>query len=90
MALISGMPTVIGGVSDDEFLKSIEVLDNSADEEAQRGVDWRIAAHHLSRPRYTFSFFLLLQKNINNKELMSNLFKAKGSVCPVLLLCMAI
>ena len=63
MALISGMPTVIGGVSDDEFLKSIEVLDNSADEEAERGVDWRIAAHHLSRPRYTFFFTFAKKKD---------------------------
>ena len=55
MALISGMPTVLGGVSDDEFLASIEFLDNSADEAKPKKMDWRIAAHALSRPRYDFT-----------------------------------
>lgn len=51
MALVSGMATVIGGVSDDEFLRSIEVLDNSADDDSPSGMDWRTAAHALTRPR---------------------------------------
>ena len=55
MAWISGMATVIGGVSSDEFLQSIEFLDNSAEDDAVLGMDWRIAAHALSRPRYDFT-----------------------------------
>jgi hypothetical protein len=55
MALVDGMPTVIGGVSENEFLQSIEVLDNSADETKPLGIDWRISAHALTRPRYDFS-----------------------------------
>ncbi len=41
----------MGGVSEKEFLKSIEFLDNSAEEGAELDMDWRIAAHDLSRPR---------------------------------------
>ena len=55
MALVSGMASVIGGISEQEFLRSIEVLDNSADDDAPAGMDWRIAAHDLSRPRYDFA-----------------------------------
>lgn len=51
MAWISGMAAVMGGVTTDEFLKSIEFLDNSAEEGAELGMEWRIAAHDLSRPR---------------------------------------
>ncbi len=51
MAWISGMAAVMGGVSEKEFLKSIEFLDNSAEEGAELDMDWRIAAHDLSRPR---------------------------------------
>jgi len=55
MALIDGLPTVIGGVSSREFLQSIEVLDNSVDEAAPLGMDWRISAHALMHPRYDFA-----------------------------------
>lgn len=54
MALIGGRATVIGGVSDDEFLSSIEVLDNSADAESPLGMDFGSVAHGLTRPRYDF------------------------------------
>ena len=50
MALIDGLPTVIGGVSSREFLQSIEVFDNSVDEAAPLGMDWRISAHALMHP----------------------------------------
>ena len=30
MSVIASLPTVVGGVSSDEFLASVEVLDNSA------------------------------------------------------------
>lgn len=55
MAVISGLPTVIGGVSDFEFLSSIEVLDNSADEASPYGMEWRLAAYTMSSPRYDFA-----------------------------------
>jgi len=52
-SLINGMAAVIGGVSEDEFLQSIEFLDNSPEEGdgSPLAMDWRIAAHSLSRPR---------------------------------------
>ncbi len=46
------MATVMGGVAENEFLRSIEFLDNSADEDAPLRMEWRIAAHSLTRPRY--------------------------------------
>lgn len=55
MAVISGLPTVVGGVADFEFLSSIEVLDNSADETSPLGLEWRVAAYTLSSPRYDFA-----------------------------------
>eukprot|EP00095_Tigriopus_kingsejongensis_P005001 snap_masked-scaffold139_size317827-processed-gene-0.5 protein:Tk05001 transcript:snap_masked-scaffold139_size317827-processed-gene-0.5-mRNA-1 annotation:"kelch domain-containing protein" len=54
MALIAGRANVIGGVSDNEFLSSIEVLDNTADGEAPFGMAFGSAAHGLTRPRYDF------------------------------------
>ena len=55
MAVISGLPTVVGGVADFEFLSSIEVLDNSADENSPFALEWRVAAYTMSSPRYDFS-----------------------------------
>jgi hypothetical protein len=55
MAVISGLPTVVGGVADFEFLSSIEVLDNSADENSPFGLEWRVAAYTLSSPKYDFA-----------------------------------
>ena len=55
MAVISGLPTVVGGVADFEFLSSIEVLDNSADENSPFGLEWRVAAYTMSSPRYDFA-----------------------------------
>lgn len=56
MAVINGLATVLGGVSNDKFPRSIEVLDNSADNDTSiEGMDWRITAHDLFRPRYDFN-----------------------------------
>jgi len=55
MAVISGLPTVVGGVSEFEFLSSIEVLDNSADETRPYNMEWRLAAYTMSLPRYDFA-----------------------------------
>ena len=51
MSVIAGLPTVVGGVSSDEFLASVEVLDNSAKEDTPLGQEWRIAAHGMATPR---------------------------------------
>ncbi len=55
MAVVSGLPTVVGGVSEFEFLSSIEVLDNSADEKSPYNMEWRLAAYTMSLPRYDFA-----------------------------------
>ena len=56
MGVIAGLPTVIGGVSSNEFLASIEVLDNSSDESSPLGFEWRVAAHSMATPRYDFAW----------------------------------
>ena len=56
MSVIAGLPTVVGGVSSDEFLASVEVLDNSANDDAPMGLEWRIAAHEMATPRYDFAY----------------------------------
>ena len=55
MAAISGLPTVVGGVSSNQFLSSVEVLDNSLSDEAPMGLEWRVAAHSMATPRYDFA-----------------------------------
>lgn len=55
LAIISGIPTVIGGVASTEFLASVEQLDNSKDRDAPRQREWRIVSQALSAPRYDFS-----------------------------------
>ena len=55
MASIAGLPTVVGGVSSNQFLSSIEVLDNSRDDNAPLGLEWRIGAHTMATPRYDFA-----------------------------------
>ena len=56
MSVIAGLPTVVGGVSSDEFQASVEVLDNSASDASPMGFDWRIAAHAMATPRYDFAY----------------------------------
>ena len=51
MANVGGRANVFGGVSDDEFLSSIEVLDNAATDDAPLGMEFGIVAHAISRPR---------------------------------------
>jgi hypothetical protein len=55
MGMIGGLVSVLGGVSETEFLASIEVLDNSPDTDAPLGFEWRVAAHSLTSPRYDFA-----------------------------------
>lgn len=46
---------MMGGVAKQEFLSSLEVLDNSPDSDAPLGFEWRVAAHSLTAPRYDFA-----------------------------------
>jgi len=56
MAMIGGLVTVLGGVSNTEFLASLEVLDNAPmNSEAPLGFEWRLAAQTLTAPRYDFA-----------------------------------
>ena len=55
MEVIGGLVTVLGGVSNTEFLSSVEVLDNSPDSDAPLGFEWRVTAHALTAPRYDFA-----------------------------------
>merc|ERR1712018_371300 len=53
MALVYGIPTVIGGLSDKGFLSSIEQFDkSSASWNVPLQRDWRIINHVLNSPRY--------------------------------------
>ena len=55
LAIISGIPTVIGGITATEFLASVEQLDNSRDEQAPKGREWRL----VSQVNYLFLIDLL-------------------------------
>ena len=55
MASIAGLPTVVGGVSSNQFLSSVEVLDNSINDDAPLGMEWRVGAHSMPTPRYDFA-----------------------------------
>ena len=48
MEVIGGLVTVLGGVSNTEFLSSVEVLDNSPDSDAPLGT-----IHKLRKPFYS-------------------------------------
>ena len=53
MSLIYGIPTVIGGLSGDGFLSSIEQFDkSSASWNVPLQRDWRFIHHALYSPRY--------------------------------------
>ena len=44
LAVINGIPTVVGGVAADEFLASVEQLDSSNKEDALYQREWRLVA----------------------------------------------
>ena len=44
LAVINGIPTVVGGVAEDEFLASVEQLDSSNDEDIAYQRQWRLVA----------------------------------------------
>lgn len=55
LAVISGIPTVVGGVTADEFLASVEQLDSSNNQDLLYQREWRLVSQALSVPRYDFS-----------------------------------
>ena len=44
LAVINGIPTVVGGVATDEFLASVEQLDSSNKEDVLYQREWRLVA----------------------------------------------
>ena len=61
LAIINGIPTVIGGISATEFLGSVEQLDNSRDEQAPKGREWRLVSQVNSFCRF-FGFCRKVRK----------------------------
>lgn len=52
--MIGGLPTVVGGVTANEFLSSIEILESTPNSSSLMGLEWRVAAHSMATPRYDF------------------------------------
>jgi len=55
IAVVNGLPTVVGGVTANEFLASVEQLDSSNNQDMLYQREWRIVSQALSVPRYDFS-----------------------------------
>ena len=55
LAVINGIPTVVGGVAMGEFLASVEQLDSSNDQDIPYQREWRLVSQALSVPRYDFA-----------------------------------
>ena len=50
LAVINDIPTVVGGVAEDEFLASVEQLDSSNDQDLAYQRQWRLVAQVRSFP----------------------------------------
>jgi len=55
LAVVNGIPTVVGGVAASEFLASVEQLDSSNKQDVLYQREWRLVAQALSVPRYDFT-----------------------------------
>ena len=66
LAVINDIPTVVGGVAEDEFLASVEQLDSSNDQDLACQRQWRLVAQALSVPRYTVTVFF--EKQCSSKQ----------------------
>ncbi|XP_040569991.1 uncharacterized protein [Lepeophtheirus salmonis] len=79
MAVVGGLPMVMGGVAENEFLSSIEVLDFSDDEEkAVLGRLWRFNAEGLSSPRYDFGVAAVPLESLSKPQQNMNTCKNMG------------
>ena len=60
LAVINGIPTVVGGVAEDEFLASVEQLDSSNDQDIAYQRQWRLVAQvGLATSRYHYQSIIL-------------------------------
>ena len=59
LAVINGIPTVVGGVAEDEFLASVEQLDSSNDQDIAYQRQWRLVAQVAPYPGLANSRFSL-------------------------------
>ena len=57
LAVVNGIPTVVGGVAAQEFLASVEQLDSSNDEDIPYQREWRLVSQ--------VSVFILIKSLIN-------------------------
>ena len=48
LAVVNGIPTVVGGVAAQEFLASVEQLDSSNDQDIPYQREWRLVSQVLS------------------------------------------
>ena len=55
LAVVNGIPTVVGGVAAQEFLASVEQLDSSNDQDIPYQREWRLVSQVLE----SFSFIVL-------------------------------
>ena len=55
LAVINDIPTVVGGVAEDEFLASVEQLDSSNDQDLAYQRQWRLVAQVRGFPVYNLS-----------------------------------
>ena len=65
LAVINDIPTVVGGVAEDEFLASVEQLDSSNDQDIAYQRQWRLVAQALSVPRYDFGVAQIPTSKVN-------------------------
>ena len=65
LAVINDIPTVVGGVAEDEFLASVEQLDSSNDQDLAYQRQWRLVAQALSVPRYDFGVAQIPTSKVN-------------------------
>ena len=65
LAVINDIPTVVGGVAEDEFLASVEQLDSSNDQDLACQRQWRLVAQALSVPRYDFGVAQIPTSKVN-------------------------
>jgi len=68
LAVINGIPTVVGGVATDEFLASVEQLDSSNKQDVLYQREWRLVAQALSTPRYDFSMAHLPTSKVDQEK----------------------
>ena len=49
LAVVNGIPTVVGGVASEEFLASVEQLDSSNDQDIPYQREWRLVSQVTQR-----------------------------------------